>query len=138
MKMRRRNLLVEPPQSAASDIAFILIVFFLVCASVQPDSGRAQQIPRSEETRDKTEDQNIEVKLTRDAAFLNGNLLKPDSFATRLADKLKGKTTEAERVVVVNSREDVPYHHWIKITGLIEQAGGIITLQLEEERTVLQ
>ena len=49
MKVARRKLLVEPPATAAPDIAFILIVFFLVCASVQPDSGKPQDIPRSEE-----------------------------------------------------------------------------------------
>ena len=49
MKERqRRKLLVEPPASATGDIAFNLIIFFLVCASVQPDSGREQVLPRSE------------------------------------------------------------------------------------------
>jgi hypothetical protein len=49
MKIRRRssNLLIEPPSSATGDIAFNLIIFFLVCASVQPDSGRHQALPRS-------------------------------------------------------------------------------------------
>ena len=60
MKIRRRssNLLVEPPSSATGDIAFNLIVFFLVCASVQPDSGRRQVLPRSEETEQKQEKDN--------------------------------------------------------------------------------
>ena len=50
MRARRgRKFLVEPPASATGDIAFNLIVFFLVCASVQPDSGRHQTLPRSEE-----------------------------------------------------------------------------------------
>ncbi|MDG2214745.1 MAG: biopolymer transporter ExbD, partial [Verrucomicrobiota bacterium] len=48
MNLKRTKLLVEPPASATSDIAFILIVFFLVCASVEPDQGRAQTLPRSE------------------------------------------------------------------------------------------
>jgi hypothetical protein len=30
----------------------------------------------------------------------------------------------------------VPYHHWIKYTTLIEQAGGIITVLREEEQEV--
>ena len=57
MKIRRRNsnLLIEPPSSATGDIAFNLIIFFLVCASVQPDSGRHQLLPRSEETEQKQE-----------------------------------------------------------------------------------
>ena len=50
MKERRTNkLLIEPPASATGDIAFNLIIFFLVCASVQPNSGRSQTIPRSDD-----------------------------------------------------------------------------------------
>ena len=48
MKLRRNKLLAEPPAGASSDIAFILIVFFLVCASVQPEQGRPQEIPKTE------------------------------------------------------------------------------------------
>ena len=62
MKIRRRssNLLIEPPSSATGDIAFNLIIFFLVCASVQPDSGRHQTLPRSEETEQHDERQDKE------------------------------------------------------------------------------
>ena len=41
-----------------------------------------------------------------------------------------------EKVVVVNSEDDTPYSLWISVTSAIEDAGGIITLQLEEEREV--
>ena len=34
MKLQRGKVLVDPPASASSDIAFILIIFFLVCAAV--------------------------------------------------------------------------------------------------------
>jgi biopolymer transport protein ExbD len=137
MKLKRRKLLVEPPQSAMSDIAFILIIFFLVCASIQPDKGRSQVIPRSEEKTDKTEQsENVEVKITRDRVLLNGNIVKAENVLSRVRTLLAEKTTEADRVVVVKSREDTPYFFWIEITGYIEQAGGIVTLQLEEEREV--
>ena len=63
MKVRRKcKLLVEPPSSATGDIAFNLIVFFLVCASIQPDSGRPQEIPRSEEDQEQKEEvENIDL-----------------------------------------------------------------------------
>ena len=75
MKLRRRNnLLVEPPSAATGDIAFNLIVFFLVCASVQPDSGRKQSIPKSEsKTEKQQQSENIEVSITRTAAAINGS-----------------------------------------------------------------
>lgn len=141
MKLRRRSkkLLMEPPEAATGDIAFILIIFFLVCASVQPDSGRKQELPRSEEKEEKTEQsQNVEVVITRDSVLVNGNPHKLPALAAKLQTLLGGKTTESDRVVVVKSRKDTPYHFWIDVTGKIEAAGGIITMQIEEDEEVLR
>jgi len=138
MRLRRNKLLVEPPAMATGDIAFILIVFFLVCASVQPDSGREQAIPKSESKQEKQEQsKNVEVAITRQRVTVNGNPVEPDAFVGRLRGMLEAKDRPEDRIVVVKSRKDVPYEWWIEVTGWIEQAGGIITLQLEEERTVV-
>ena len=62
MKLQRGKVLVDPPASASSDIAFILIIFFLVCAAVQPETGIAQVLPKTEEKKDKQEQsKNLEV-----------------------------------------------------------------------------
>ncbi|MEM7394408.1 MAG: biopolymer transporter ExbD [Verrucomicrobiota bacterium] len=137
MKLKRSKLLTEPPHSATSDIAFILIVFFLVCASVQPDSGRPQTIPKSEEEPDKdNQSKNIEVQITRSAVILDGSPLTLDKFRPRILSVLAEKDREEDRVVLVKSKQDTPYSQWILVTGVIEEAGGIITLQIEEERAV--
>ena len=139
MKIRRRNanLLIEPPSSATGDIAFNLIIFFLVCASVQPDSGRHQVLPRSEETEQKQEkDKNIEVVVKRQVALVNGDVVPVDQFSARLAALLAGKPRPEDKVVIVKSDDDVPYHFWMTVTSQIEDAGGIITLLIEEEREV--
>lgn len=135
MNMKRRKLLVEPPSTAAPDIAFILIIFFLVCASVQPDTGRPQDIPRSEDTADKTEQsQNIEISLTNKTIMLNGNLVPLANLKVKVAQLLAGKKAEADRVVIVKSSSDTTYQRWITATTAIEQGGGIITIQMEQEQ----
>ena len=137
MKLKRTKLLVEPPASATSDIAFILIVFFLVCASVEPDKGRAQVLPRAEpEPQKDKQSQTIDVELTRNAVILNGNPLPPETFRKSIELKLADKTRDEDKIVAVKSRKEVPYSHWMAVTGIIEDSGGIITLQLEEEQTV--
>ncbi len=139
MKIRRRssNLLIEPPSSATGDIAFNLIIFFLVCASVQPDSGRHQALPRSEETEQKQEkDKNIEVVVKRQVTLVNGDVVPAAQFAARLTTLLAGKPRPEDKVVVVKSDDDVSYHFWMTVTSQIEDAGGIITLQIEEEREI--
>lgn len=138
MKLRRNsNFLIEPASAATGDIAFNLIVFFLVCASTQPDSGRKQILPRSESQQKQTEQiQNLEVSLDRNSVSVNTEKIPLTDFASRIKRKLQGKSKPEDRIVVVKSTKDVPYHHWIAITGAIEEGGGIITLQLEEERSV--
>lgn len=137
MKLKRRALLIEPPATAAPDIAFILIVFFLVCASVQPNSGRPQTLPRSEAEPDKSkQSKNLEVSLSASAIVINGENIPLTSVTQKLASLLAGKTREEDRVVIVKSADDTPYDHWIDVTGRIEKAGGIITLELEQEKVI--
>ena len=119
-----------------NDIAFILIVFFLVCASVEPEDGRSQTIPSSEKNEDQKNTQTIEVGLTPATVTIDGTPYHQDQFPGRIHQLLTQRKTESERVVVVKSQADVPYEHWIAMTEVIERAGGIVTLLLEEEQTV--
>ncbi|MFN0196651.1 MAG: ExbD/TolR family protein [Planctomycetaceae bacterium] len=138
-KLKRTNkLLVEPPAVATGDIAFNLIVFFLVCASTQPDRGHKQTIPKSETQTEKKENEpeNIEVQLTRTTVMINGETIPVPQLAGRLRSKFSGKTLPEDRIVIVKSQKDTPYRHWIDVTTRIEEAGGVITLQMEEERQV--
>ena len=111
-------------------------MFFLVCASTQPDSGRLQLLPKAEQTQQQEQQDNITVELKRSVVLLNGDPMKLSEVTPRVKAKLSGKTRPEDRVVVVKSADDVPYFTWIEVTSQIEDAGGIITLQLEEERQV--
>ena len=119
-----------------NDIAFILIVFFLVCASVEPEDGRSQIIPSSEKNEDQKNSQTIEVGLTPATVTIDGKPYHQDQFPIRIQQLIEQKKTESERVVVVKSQADVPYNHWIAMTEIIEKAGGVVTLLLEEDQTI--
>jgi biopolymer transport protein ExbD len=137
MKLKRGKMLVDPPDCATADIAFTLIIFFLVCAAVQPETGMSQALPKTEEKSEKrAQSQNPEVSITPSGIVLNGNPLQLPEFTRRIAIELKSKTREADRIVVVKSAPDTPYPAWIGVSRAIESAGGILTLELESERTI--
>lgn len=119
-----------------NDIAFILIVFFLVCASVEPEDGRSQTIPRGEKNENQENSQTIEVGLTPASVTIDGTPYHQDQFANRIKQLIAQKKKESEQVVVVKSQADVPYEHWIAMTEIIEKAGGVVTLLLEEEQAI--
>ena len=148
MKIRRQSLLTEPPASATSDIAFILIIFFLVCASVEPEEGRQQIIPKNEQDEKKQKTKTINVDITPSAVVINvpssrdgrpTEQWSPDDqqLHVRLVAKLTGalvnRTADEDRIIAVMCKDDAaPYYLWMDITDAIEQAGGIITLVREE------
>jgi biopolymer transport protein ExbD len=139
LRARRQNkLLVEPAAAATGDIAFNLIVFFLVCASVQPDSGRRQELPRSEQSQQQTQPKNIELTLTRTRTVvgLNGDPVKFEELRSRLTRLLADKPRPEDRVVVVRSKPEVPYEHWIAVASMVQDLGASLTIQREEERTI--
>jgi biopolymer transport protein ExbD len=139
MRTRRglSKLLVEPAAVATGDIAFNLIVFFLVCASSQPSTGRRQDLPSSEKSKQEQQNKSIEVSLTRSATMVtvNGDPMKSVEFPARIVRLLSQKQRPEDRVVIVKSTPDTPYQHWIDITSQIQDAGGSITIQREEQRT---
>lgn len=141
MKLRRsaNKMLIEPPSVATGDIAFNLLIFFLVCASTQPTKGRKQEIPRADPQQQQTEQsQNIEVSLKRTEVEINGQVVKKqEDFLSDLRLLLNAKTKPEDKIVVVKSAKDLPYDRWILFTGWIGEAGGIVTLQMEEEQTVI-
>lgn len=134
---RRQKLLIEPSAAAVGDIAFNLIVFFLVCISTEPDQGRLQEIPRSESQPQEQQAKNIEVLLGIETVSINGSVVPNAQFVGQLKTELAGKASESDRVVVVKSSSQTPYEFWIDMTRLIEEAGGIVTLELEESETVV-
>lgn len=137
MKLKRGKMLIDPPDCATADIAFTLIIFFLVCAAVQPETGMPQVLPKTEaKTEKRDQSRNIEVSITPSSIVLNGSPLQLPEFARRIAEALKQKTREADRIVVVKSAADTPYPTWIGVSQAIDRAGGILTLELESERRI--
>ena len=137
MKLKRGKLLVDPPTSASSDIAFILIIFFLVCASVQPETGLGQTLPKAETQEEKpNQSQNLEVTITPSSITLNGNPLQIEAFRQRVTAELAKKTKEADKVVVVKSSPDTTYDRWIQVSQAIDAAGGTLTLEIENKQTI--
>ena len=121
-----------------TDLAFNLLIFFVVCASISPEQGRPQTVPSAD--KDKQNDQkneNVEVDMDRTSVKVNKEAVEIKDLKTVLVTKLANKAKPEDRIVLVKSTKDTPYAQWIRVTGQIEQAGGVITLQMEEEKEIV-
>lgn len=136
MKIRRTSrILIEPPAAATGDIAFNLIIFFLICASVQPEKGIRLQVPSSETVKDKQQGKNVEIILTSSDVTVNGDIVPMENLKTAIEQALAGKTNDNDRVVILKTPDgNTPGQRWASVVATVKQAKGIITLQIEEER----
>jgi len=120
-----------------TDLAFNLLIFFVVCASTEPEKGLPQKVPSASKDKAPTKQtQNIEVALTRTTISVNQATVQESQLTAKMKDLLKGKTQAEDRIVILKSEKDTPYRVWIRVTAIIEEAGGVVTLQLEEENEV--
>jgi biopolymer transport protein ExbD len=123
-----------------TDLAFNLLIFFVVCASsAQEQKGRPQQVPstQSENKQTDTKPQTVEVAMTRTTVSLNGAEVTIPELKTKVAALLASKTKPEDKIVEVKSAKDTPYSMWIRVTGAIEEAGGVVTIQVDVEKDVI-
>jgi biopolymer transport protein ExbD len=123
-----------------TDLAFNLLIFFVVCASsAQEQKGKPQQVPstQGEKNSSETKPQNVEVAITRTTVSLNGAEVKVPELRAKVAALLANKPRPEDKIVEVKSAKDTPYYMWLQVTGAIEEAGGIVTLQVEVEKDVI-
>ena len=99
----------------------------------------AQRLPKTEpKTEKRDQSQNLEVSITPTSIVLNGSPLQLPEFARRIPAALKLKTqAQADRIVVGQKRAGNPLPDaGSHVSQAIDQAGGILTLELESERTI--
>lgn len=122
----------EVPTSALSDIAFLLIIFFIVATTLAATTGIVADMPsgeRSEETE--TQEQTPIVNLADGVLRFNET---PMDLATMekqlLALSLHDKQGE-EKIVMLEVTGRAEYQQYFEILAAISNAGGIVALVSE-------
>ncbi len=121
-----------------SDVAFLLIIFFIVTTTLVRPTGRLIDIPSAASDRKEAESKNLTVTVMVDQLLFGRDEASQKQtslavFRTELAAmKLAGKA-EKDRMIVVNLEDDVPYESFYEVVTAISQADGIVTLVEEEE-----
>ncbi len=156
MKKLRSSTKSDPsiPVSGMADIAFLLIIFFMVTTSFMKDKGMPLELPKSEEDKSKKQMKEVTVTVSENQIVLNkdpveiGELqeLLEKALDKQVKKKLKKKkkktktagedspATESNRIVILKSvGDDIPYQKWVRVVDIIKLAKGTITILIEEE-----
>lgn len=136
-KKQRTPLEIE--LSSFADVAFLLIIFFILTTSLVRPQGKEIVLPSTQEPKNKTAEQRTPtVALIRERLQFGtdedkvADISLPELRVTLYGMDLPSKS-DKERMIVVNVGEEVSYQRYYEVVTAISAAGGVVALMEEVE-----
>jgi len=113
-----------------SDIAFLLIIFFILTTTFVKPAGRQLNIPSGTNDPAKKEQKQLTVILSPGEIRYGeqGRILTIDQLRETLHREKLPQRPDDQRIVVVESKIDVPYDEYFQVVMAISRAGGVLGL----------
>jgi biopolymer transport protein ExbD len=119
---------------AFADIAFLLIIFFILTTTFVKNEGQVLDMPSGSKDPEQTENEVITLNLSTEQILYNGKEPSMDVMALRgrLASESFTDRPESERLVLIESAADVKCERYYEVVMAVADAGGVLAM-LEEE-----
>ena len=136
MIKKRKILPSDPDLTAYSDIAFLLIIFFILTTNFSVPLGRIIDMPSAAKPEaQKEEDKIPSVNILHDRILFSvGDSGKEPNEVTTMELRSELATfrfpskPEKERMVIVEVAPDVSYQRYFEIVTMIAECGGMVAM----------
>lgn len=133
MKIARKTMKVEVPSMAMGDIAFNLLVFFVILARAQDDSA-LQWTPAKTDRVESAGQSKVSIVLDKDEKlYVNGQPVG-QSQLEGMVEKLLEGLPAGQRTVLLKIHNDAQANRFEPILEAVSKSGGELVHILEEQR----
>jgi biopolymer transport protein ExbD len=133
MKITRRSPHAEVPSMAMGDIAFNLLIFFVILARAQDDS-HLQWTPAEAKNLQTSGNSIVSVLIDSDSKlYLNGQQIGISQLAGQVESLLEGAPL-GERPVLLKIHNEALAQRFEPVIEAIAEAGGELVHIVEEDR----
>ena len=133
MKISRRPTRVDIPNTAMGDIAFNLLIFFVILARAQDDS-HLHWDPANAEKLDSAGHSSVSVLVdSENKLYLNGQEIGISQLSDRIGELL-GKAPAGKRTVWLKVHQEILAQRFEPILEAVSEAGGDLVHILEENK----
>jgi biopolymer transport protein ExbD len=133
MKTERRKFKVEVPSVAMGDIAFNLLVFFVILARAQDDSHLKWEAATTQKVEAVKQAKVSVVVDTNNKLYLNGQEISEQALAKAVEEQL-GDAPAGQRTVLLKIHKQTQALRFEPILEAVSEAGGEIVAILEEKK----
>jgi biopolymer transport protein ExbD len=122
------------PFISLADIAWQIIIFFLVAATFVRGDSLKLAIPSSTTDPATKEINNVTVQASETTLAVNGQAVAIADLQSKITSVLAGKKDEKDRIVIVSASEDLTFQRDADILFAIQKAGGIVVIADEGKK----
>tara|TARA_B100001250_G_scaffold208585_1_gene179028 strand:+ start:8356 stop:8790 length:435 start_codon:yes stop_codon:yes gene_type:complete len=123
---RESRVKPEIPTASMADIAFLLIVFFLVTTTMNQDKGLSLHLPPVGETKEVKDKNilNVWINARDQIAFFENDQLIPVP-STELKDRIEARLKENKKLIVsVKTERGATYRTFVDVLDELKIAGA--------------
>lgn len=133
MIKRREKSEAEVSVGAFPDIAFLLIIFFILTTSFIQNKGTRLDIPAGENKQGETKKETPTILLSEKDIKYNKKSITPRALRETLKAENFPKKAESDRVVILECQGDVKYQRYFSIVTIINNSGAVMALMTQEK-----
>ncbi|MED5420367.1 MAG: biopolymer transporter ExbD [Pseudomonadota bacterium] len=131
-KKDRRNR-EAVPMSAFADIAFLLIIFFILTATLNKTKGITTDIPAGEQS-DQEAETTPTIQLVADKVLFEDKHVNWQELEKQLTEmRLPERENEQDRIVLIEAKEGVYYQNYYQAMVLVSKAGGVVSIVKDDD-----
>ena len=123
----------EIPTGSFSDIAFLLIIYFLVATTLVKVKTITADLPSGQKAPQAQLDKTPVVKLNGPQMLFNDKPVDMAQLEVRLAALDLHLAEGAKKVIMLESTANTPYENYFHALAAISANGGVVALVEEDE-----
>lgn len=122
------------PTDSFSDIAFLLIIYFMVATSLVKVKSITADLPSGQKATQAQVEKTPIVNLRGGEIFLNDKQVTVKELDARLAALDLPRQENSKRVIMLESTRETPYDAYFQALSTISANGGVVALVEEEKQ----
>ena len=132
-KAKRGEAILQGNLVSFTDIAFSVVLFFMVAATFAKSNAMKVELPGSESGAVDQTQETITVQADANSVILDGTPVALPELSAALGGKLAGRTRPEDKVVVLLTAEDISFQRNVELMHAIRRAGGEVAIMYEEQ-----
>jgi len=131
-KQEKKHRSGEIPTGSFSDIAFLLIIYFLVATTLVKVKSITADLPAGEKSTQSQSDKTPIINLRGAEVFFNDKRMEMPELNERLAALDLPNQDGEKRVIMLESTKGTPYENYFQALAAISANGGVVAIVEEE------